>query len=30
MPVYEIGDGAKVGNVMTCIAQAYETAVNLQ
>ena len=29
IPVYEIGDGDKVGNVMTCIAQAYETAVNL-
>ncbi len=29
MPVYEIGDGAKVGNVMTCIAQAYETAMDL-
>ena len=29
IPVYEIGDGNKVGNVMSCIAQAYETAVNL-
>lgn len=29
IPVYEIGDGAKVGNVMTCIAQAYETAMDL-
>ena len=24
--VYEIGDGHKVGNVMSCIAEAYETA----
>ena len=29
IPVYEIGDGNKVGNVMSCIAQAYETTVNL-
>ena len=27
--VYEIGDGHKVGNVMSCIAEAYETAVNI-
>lgn len=27
IPVYEIGDGNQVGNVMTCIAEAYETAV---
>ena len=29
IPVYEIGDGNKVGNVMSCIAEAYETAMNL-
>ena len=29
IPVYEIGDGNKVGNVMSCIAEAYETAVKI-
>ena len=29
IPVYEIGDGNKVGNVMSCISEAYETAMNL-
>ncbi len=29
IPVYEIGDGHKVGNVMSCIAEAYDTAMNL-
>lgn len=29
IPVYEIGDGNKVGNVMSCIADAYETAITL-
>ena len=29
IPVYEIGDGNKVGNVMSCIADAYETAMTL-
>ena len=27
--IYEIGDGNKVGNVMSCIAEAYETAAKL-
>ena len=27
--VYEIGDGHKVGNVMSCFAEAYETAMNI-
>lgn len=27
--VYEIGDGHKVGNVMSCIAEAYETAMQI-
>ena len=27
--VYEIGDGAKVGNVLTCIRDAYQTAKSL-
>ena len=29
IPVYEIGDGNKVGNIMSCISEAYETAVKI-